>query len=170
MNVPTIFESGIYQPWFVMKTYMLFKKKKVINIIRLLEFGYSSERFDIIKNYQEVDWNYYRNYVNDLRKSYIMISLKNINNVLKSFKKNKVIYNNSESLGLNKRYRNPFLMKPHNVPLNWMDEDMINLYSSYPIYNIKPKYQKIMHSRSNSYPNYLRLINDKCLRKWNECY
>ena len=69
ISVPHVSKVGKYQPFFVMKAYLMVKRKRIVSLTKLTEFGYDSERFDIIKNYQQVDWNYYRKIIGDLKKN-----------------------------------------------------------------------------------------------------
>lgn len=164
ISVPHVSKVGKYQPFFVMKAYLTVKRKRIVSLTKLTEFGYDSERFDIIKNYQQVDWNYYRKIIGDLKKKYKFVSYNAILKVLSSRSKTK----------MKKQRKKPhFNFEPHNYRPYWIDEGMVAMYSNYgennkPNYELLPPF--VMESKANSYPNFLRAIDDKCSRKWNECY
>ena len=163
-SVPHVSKVGKYQPFFVMKAYLIIKKKRRVSLNKLIEFGYDSERFDIIKNYQQVDWNYYRKLIGDLKQKYKFVSYEAILKVLSSRSKKKM---------KKQRKKSHFNFEPHNYRPYWIDEGMVTMYSSYhendkPNHNLLPPF--VIESKADSYPNFLRALDDKCSRLWKECY
>ena len=174
--VPPISESGLYQPWFVINAYIIGNSEKHTNNVRiesLIQFGYSAKRFDFIKNHQEVDWRFYRDYLTDIQKKWDSVTIGFVRHMIR-LSKNRNTYHNKYSNIYRNTYRNIFTVSDHHVPPNWLNEDAIHAFAgvsgesgeSNKIYpsNIAPL---SMPSYANNIPNYL--MDKKCSRPWDEC-
>ena len=87
MEVPHTCEVGHNQPWFVCLVFLNQEKKDTITPLKLLDFSYSSKRFDYITNYQEVDWRLYRKFCSFMKENTEQFTLHDITEITKSVKK-----------------------------------------------------------------------------------
>ena len=160
-TVPPISQSGLYQPWFVINAYIMKTSKKNTNkvsIKSLIEFGYSPKRFDVIKNYQEVDWRFYRDYLTDIQKKWNCVTIRFVRQMIDQKSSKKRI----KQLDLNYH----FPVSDHHVPPNWLNNDMIHQFEKIQENNpSKPPLS--MQSYAYNLPNYIS--NKKCSRPWHEC-
>ena len=163
--VPPISESGLYQPWFVINAYIIgTSEKHKVKIDSLIQFRYSAKRFDFIKNHQEVDWRFYRDYLTDIRKKWDSVTISIVRQMIQS---------SSKPASKHTRH-NIFPVSDHNVPPNWLNEDVIHTFSGVleksnkntEIYQSK-KAPLSMPSYAHNIPNYL--MDRKCSRPWDEC-
>ena len=159
--VPPISESGLYQPWFVINAYIIgTSEKHKVKIDSLIQFRYSAKRFDFIKNHQEVDWRFYRDYLTDIRKKWDSVTISIVRQMIQSSSK--------PASKHTRRYIFP--VSDHNVPPNWLNEDVIHTFSGVnkntEIYQSK-KAPLSMPSYAYNIPNYL--MDKKCSRPWDEC-
>ena len=92
MNVPLVYEVGNIQPFFVIYIFMTTYKKNTVSYSSLIEFSYSSKKYDIINNFQDVDWKYYRKLCSfyQKRSKIKYVSLSDIENKIKNIKRKKI--------------------------------------------------------------------------------
>lgn len=83
------------QPWFVVSIILSKEKKEEIKFSSLLEFSFSTKRFDYIKNHQAVDWKTYRRFCTFMSKHIKTITLTQTKEIIRRIKFNKV--NNCEN-------------------------------------------------------------------------
>jgi hypothetical protein len=85
--IPLTCTVGHNQPWYVCIAYMKREKKDKESLSKLLNFSYSSKRFDYIQNYQQVDWRLYRKFCFFMKNHLTHFKLNEIIEISKSIKK-----------------------------------------------------------------------------------
>lgn len=126
--IPPISESGLYQPWFVINAYIIGTlgtlEKHKVKIDSLIQFRYSAKRFDFIKNYQEVDWRFYRDYLTDIQKKWDSVTVSFVRRMIRLSKNTNTHRNTHRNTNIN-----AFPVSEHHVPPNWLNEDVIHTFS-----------------------------------------
>ena len=171
--IPPISESGLYQPWFVINAYIIgTSEKHKVKIDSLIQFRYSTKRFDFIKNHQEVDWRFYRDYLTDIQKKWDSVTIGFVRHMIRLSKNTRGNRGNAPPHNI---FHNIFPVSDHHVPPNWLNEDVIHTFSGVSevsgnknteIYQSK-KAPLSMPSYAYNIPNYR--MDKKCSRPWDEC-
>jgi len=144
-------------------------EKDNVKIDSLIQFRYSAKRFDFIKNHQEVDWRFYRDYLTDIQKKWDSVTISFVKQMIRTSKNT---YRNT----YHNTYHNLFPVSDHHVPPNWLNEDIIHTFSGVSGESNKNNQTEIYQSKraplsmtsyANNIPNYL--MDKICSRPWDEC-
>lgn len=169
IKIPTISQVEYYQPYFVILFLFDYKIKNTLSIKEIHNFAYEPIRFDIIDNYQQIDWNYYRNITQYFMKHGKYIRKKDIEKILskvkiKREKERKIVYTD------------PHIVRPLNVaPIhNYIqfdsgNNDNILTFNRFIKQSSLSQSEFDMESVANYTPNDIINIEANCIRPWHDC-